>query len=279
MVDIEKILRKRKLTTKDSLMILMVDFIKSKEKLFNLPEHYQNVTTEQLDKKYIDYFTTYYPNSDEANARRYEYNEATKYYNLYHFTNDLLSQAVETTKDLQTSILYLNSIIITLSILEAQRVSGVLDQENATHTINKVIEIHKETVPYIINEIISKYRFLIGYNSFIKALSDYTSVNELERLIYSFDNIEATTCDDINKYFSAPNISLLTVNARLLYDNKPTDNTRELLKTMEIDINEFMHGDINQNKYNYVYNELSQENADFLDEWRTCKKLLTELKK
>ena len=276
MVDIEKILRKRKLTTKDGLLILMVEFIKSKEQNFNLPEHYQNVTAEQLGQKYINYYRAFYPDSDTANARRFEYEEATRFYNLYHFTNDLLSKTIETIKDIQTSILYLNSIITTLAILEAQRVNNEISQDNAIYTINKVIEIHKETVPYIIDGIKDKYRFIMGYNSFIKALSDYTKVNELERLIYSFDTIEAITDDD-GGFFTAPNISLLTVNSKMLYEYNPTENTKELLEAINIDVDEFTNGNIDLQKYKYCYEQIAQEHADFLSEWRLTKKFLKEL--
>ena len=274
MVDIGKLLRKRRLTKKESLVILMVDFIKRKEETFNLIKHYENVTAEQLNKKYTDYLTAFYENDDYISKKRYEYEETLKYYNLYYFTNDLLSQAVETSKNLQTNILYLNSVLDTLAILESQKQFNVVDKRISEHTINNIVDIHNDIIPFINYEIVRGYKFIHGYNSFIKALSDFTKVNELEQIMYKFDTLENLPTENSN-YFTVANIGNIHESIKMLETLELTDATKNILNKFNIDLSEFRHGNINQVKYNYVYNEL--ENADFLDEWRHTKELLNKL--
>lgn len=274
MVDIEKLLRKRKLTKKESLIILMVDFIKQKEKNFNLVKHYENVTPEQLNKKYTDYFTSFYENDDYINKRRYEFDETLRYYNLYFFTNDLLSQATETTAKTQTNILYLNSVLDTLAILESQKQFNIVEKDEAEHVINKVVDIHADIIKFVNYEIVKGYKSIMGYNSFIKALSDFTKVNELEQLIFNFDTLETYPTGNEN-YFNVANISHLQASVNKLATLELTDASKRLLSKFNIDLSEFKQGNINKVKYNYVYNEL--ENANFLDEWRHAKELLNKL--
>ena len=275
MADIEKLLRKRQLTRKESLVILMVDFIKQKENTFNLPKHYENVTAEQLNKKYTNYFTSYYQNNDYLSSKRYEFEETLRYYNLYFFTNDLLSQAIDTSKSLQTSILYLSSILDILAILEMQKQLPKV-KETSEITINRVADIHSEIVPYINYEIVKGYKFLMGYNSFIKALSDFTKVNELEQLIFSFKTLEQPA--EQSEFFTVANIGHLktSINALNSLDDL-TETTKDILSKYNLDLSEFKQGNIDLEKYNYVYKRL--EANEFLDEWRHAKELINELEK
>jgi len=275
MADIEKLLRKRQLTRKESLVILMVDFIKQKENTFNLPKHYENVTAEQLNKKYTNYFTSYYQNNDYLSSKRYEFEETLRYYNLYFFTNDLLSQAIDTSKSLQTSILYLSSILDILAILEMQKQLPKV-KETSEITINRLADIHSEIVPYINYEIVKGYKFLMGYNSFIKALSDFTKVNELEQLIFSFKTLEQPA--EQSEFFTVANIGHLktSINALNSLDDL-TETTKDILSKYNLDLSEFKQGNIDLEKYNYVYKRL--EANEFLDEWRHAKELINELEK
>lgn len=275
MADIEKLLRKRQLTRKESLVILMVDFIKQKENTFNLPKHYENVTAEQLNKKYTSYFTSYYLNDDYIGNKRYEFEETLRYYNLYFFTNDLLSQAIDTTKNLQTNILYLNLILDTIALLEMQKYLPNV-RETSEDTINKVVGIHSEIIPYINYEIVKGYKFLMGYNSFIKALSDFTKVNELEQLIFSFKTLEQPA--EQSEFFAVANIGHLKTSINKIKSlDDLTETTKDILSKYNLDLSEFKQGNIDLEKYNHVYKQL--EDNEFLDEWRHAKELINELEK